>query len=79
MWFTEFSSSFTLSQATPIDHVPATYTPLKILRSGPVDTTVQRLQNQRMVNSPVLLFSKSNKLFIGYFDPENIFLDNENK
>ena len=26
----------------------------------------------------VLPFSKLNKLFFGYFDPENIFLDNEN-
>ena len=28
--------------------------------------------------SPVLPFSKLNKMFFGYFDPENIFLDNEN-
>ena len=28
---------------------------------------------------PVLLFSKLNKIFFGYFDPVNIFLDNENK
>ena len=28
---------------------------------------------------PVLLFSKLNKIFFGYFDPENIFLDNKNK
>ena len=27
----------------------------------------------------VLPFSKLNKLFFGYFDPENVFLDNENK
>ena len=27
----------------------------------------------------VLLFSKLNKTFFGYFDPENIFLDNKNK
>ena len=27
----------------------------------------------------VVLFSKLNKTFVGYFDPENIFLDNENK
>ena len=27
----------------------------------------------------VLLFSKLNKIFFGYFDPENIFLDNKNK
>ena len=26
----------------------------------------------------VLLFSKLNKKFFGYFDPENILLDNEN-
>ena len=28
---------------------------------------------------PVLLFSKLNKMFFGYFDPENMLLDNENK
>ena len=28
---------------------------------------------------PVLLFSKLNKIIVGYFDPEKIFLDNENK
>ena len=27
----------------------------------------------------VLLFSKLNKIFSGYFDPENIFKDNKNK
>ena len=27
----------------------------------------------------VLLFSKLNNVLFGYFDPENIFLDNENK
>ena len=27
----------------------------------------------------VLPFSKSNKIFFGYFDPESIFLDNEIK
>ena len=26
----------------------------------------------------MLLFSKLNKMFFGYFDPVNIFLDNEN-
>ena len=29
--------------------------------------------------SAVLLFSKLNKLFFGYFDPVNILLDNENQ
>ena len=28
---------------------------------------------------PVLPFSKLNYIFFGYFDPEKIFLDNENK
>ena len=28
---------------------------------------------------PVFLFPKLNKIFFGYFDPENIFLDNKNK
>ena len=27
---------------------------------------------------PVLLFSKFNKIFFGYFDPENILTDDEN-
>ena len=36
------------------------------------------------VNKPrtlgsVLLFSILKKIFFGYFEPENIFLDNENK
>ena len=30
-------------------------------------------------DAPVFIFSKLNKIFFGYFDPENIFLDNENK
>ena len=30
-------------------------------------------------SGPVLPCSKLNKIFFGYFDPENIFLDNENK
>ena len=29
--------------------------------------------------SPVFLFSKLDKMFLGYFDPENVLLDNENK
>ena len=32
-----------------------------------------------VVSLPVILFSKLNKMFFGYFDPENIVLDNENK
>ena len=28
---------------------------------------------------PVLPFSKLNKIFFAYFDPEKIILDNENK
>ena len=27
----------------------------------------------------VLPFSKLNKMFVGYFNPQNIFLDNKNK
>ena len=30
-------------------------------------------------NCPVLPFSKLNKIFVRYFDPENICLDNKNK
>ena len=32
----------------------------------------------RYVSSPVLLFSKLNKIIFGYSDPTNISLDNEN-
>ena len=32
-----------------------------------------------MRSAPVPFFSKLNKMFFGYFDPENILLDNENK
>ena len=35
------------------------------------------MYEQRTV-SAVLLFSKLNKIFFGYFDPENILLDKEN-
>ena len=31
-----------------------------------------------MFYPPVLLLSKLNKMFFGYFDPVNILLDNEN-
>ena len=34
---------------------------------------------QHIGDSAVLLFSKLNKIFFGYFAPENLFLDNENK
>ena len=30
-----------------------------------------------VIREPLLLFSKTNNTFFGYFDPENIFLDNE--
>ena len=32
----------------------------------------------QIMRESVLLFSKINKMFVGYFDPEKIFLDNEN-
>ena len=31
------------------------------------------------MSTPVLLFSKQNKTCLGYFDPENIFVDDVNK
>ena len=34
---------------------------------------------QFCIQYSVLLFSKLNTIFFGYFDPENIFLDNTNK
>ena len=36
------------------------------------------IHNYRVLRS-VLPFSKLNKIVFGYFDPENIFLDNKNK
>ena len=35
-------------------------------------------QTKTLVASPVLLFSNLNEIFFGYFDPENIYLDNKN-
>ena len=32
-----------------------------------------------LMSTSVLLFSKLNKIFFGYFYPENVFLDNKNK
>ena len=34
---------------------------------------------EHATQAAVLLFSKLNQKFFGYFDPENILLDNENK
>ena len=42
-----------------------------------IDPDVKYRPMRRQV--PVLPFSKSIKICFGYFDPENIFLDNENK
>ena len=33
----------------------------------------------RQKHVPVLLFSKLNKMFVGYFDPEKVFCNNEHK
>ena len=35
--------------------------------------------SEQLLCLSVRLFSKSNKMFFGYFDPEKIFVDNENK
>ena len=43
------------------------------------DLTNVSANSRALVCRSVLLLSKSNKLFFGYFDPENIFLDNKNK
>ena len=36
-----------------------------------------REAGEKGVLLPVLLFSKLNKMFFGYFDPENILIDNK--
>ena len=40
---------------------------------------LSHVQHRMRVSSAVLPFSKLNEMFFGYFDPENIFLDNKNK
>ena len=40
---------------------------------------LQALDSGEPVRQPVLPFSKLINNFFGYFDPENIFLDNENQ
>ena len=37
------------------------------------------VEPDRSETCAVLPFSKLNRVFFGYFDPENIFLDNKNK
>ena len=37
------------------------------------------ISEDQLIMHPSLPFSKLNKIFFGYFDPENVFLDNENK
>ena len=37
------------------------------------------LWRDSVISLAVLPFSKLNKIIFGYFDPENIFLDNKNK
>ena len=62
-----------------------------MLRAALVLTAAEQLQNgsgtrqlsrqgsSKIAPQPVLPFSKLNTTFIGYFDPEKIFLANENK
>ena len=45
-------------------------------RGDPTDVSAEK---ETLVSTAVLPISKLNKLFFGYFDPENIFLDNKNK
>ena len=40
---------------------------------------VKPFRKSELPPPPVLLFSKLNQMFLGYFHPENIFLDNVNK
>ena len=42
-------------------------------------TGIAIAQSTGTVVTTVLLFSKLNKMFFGYFDPVNILLDNKNK
>ena len=48
----------------------------RIVRAKPKDEYVRE---QRREKGAVLPYSKLNKMFFGYFDPGNIFLDNKNK
>ena len=58
-------------------HVNLFYTTLKtsFCRVGKSAET----KSLTLLSLPVLLFSKLNKMFFGYFDPQNIFLDNKIK
>ena len=40
---------------------------------------LQIVRKQQGLCPHVLLFSQVNKLFLGYFDPKKIFIDNDNK
>ena len=46
---------------------------------GPQRNWIVAVVNLESVPWAVLPFSKLNKMFFGYFDPENIFFDNKNK
>ena len=49
---------------------------------GPMELWVEMIcsyATHRCVNLNALLFSTLNEIICGYFDPENIFLDNEHK
>ena len=59
----------------------ATTKPASARRSHTWNTCVTEYDGIQLISliRSVLRFSKWNKVFFGYFDPENIFLDNENK
>ena len=48
------------------------------LKEAQASTTAAQLA-QRCAIKPVLLFSKLNRIFLGYFDPDNIFFYYKNK
>ena len=43
------------------------------------ERSIQETVHVVLMFSSVLLFSKFNKMFFGYFDPEKIYPDNEKK
>ena len=52
---------------------------MKQLRSTQSSRDVSELHVRMTMYRPVILFSELNKVFMGYFDPKSIIIDNKNK
>ena len=85
-WTTGEESVRQLLQSTaspyPLHTVPSNYQEVpqckRKIAAGRFMISCCRSTCESLRCQPVLLFSKLNEIFLGNFDPENIFLDNEN-